>query len=456
MLRLIPKKALLLFSGDFCLIYAAFFLSTFLRAGDLRWLVLEPSLTGPAIILIYFMSFYLLDVYSFDLGFRSVRYLYRFLAANAAAATAVSAAFFFLPYIKTGRGVLLITTAMAAFFTFSWRLLFEVVFGRFLGRVKNMLIVDAGPAGRALCAAVHGRFDYRVSGFLDDDPMTWGARHSPTVLGGTEMLSDENLTRNISTVVMDISQMKNPDTLKRALQCKLRGILVYDLPTFYEDVMGKLPVEYMDDRSLVGNPLVGVRRNTYNLKGKRVLDIAFSVLGLLLSLPITLPAAAAIKLESKGPVFYRQRRTGYRNRTFEAVKFRSMTVDAEQNGAVWAGQNDARVTKVGRLIRKYRIDEIPQMWNVLRGEMSFIGPRPERPEFVVTLEKKIQYYSLRHSVKPGITGWAQVNYPYGASEEDALEKLKYDLYYINYLSPALDFHILLRTVKIVLFGRGAR
>jgi len=445
---------MLLLTGDACLIYAGLLLSAWLRAGALGRPVLEPSWPGLAILLFYFLSFYLFDLYAFDLGFRSAKYFYRFLAANAGVAIAMSAAFYFLPFLETGRGALLILAGMVAISTFSWRLFVEWVFRRFLGRVREMLIVDSGSAGRALCSEVNGKFDYRVTGFLDDDPSTWGLRNSPVVLGGTAMLSDWNLMRNINTIV--IAQLKSPEALKKALQCKLKGILVYDIHTFYKDVMGKLCVEHMDDLRFVSNPLSGVRRNIYNLKCKRLLDIAFSLLGLSLSLPITILTAAAIKLESRGPVFYCQKRMGHKGKVFKAVKFRSMRVDAEINGAVWADKDDPRVTKAGRFIRKYRIDEVPQMWNVLRGEMSFIGPRPERPKFVTMLEKNIPYYSLRHSVKPGITGWAQVNYPYGASEKDALEKLKYDLYYINYLSPALDFYILLRTAKIILFGKGAR
>jgi lipopolysaccharide/colanic/teichoic acid biosynthesis glycosyltransferase len=169
-----------------------------------------------------------------------------------------------------------------------------------------------------------------------------------------------------------------------------------------------------------------------------------------------LVAALAIKLDSKGPILYRQQRVGTNNKLFEIVKLRSMRIDAEADGAVWANEQDARVTRVGRLIRKLRIDEIPQMWSVLKGEMSFIGPRPERPEFMDTLNGNIPYYYLRHSIRPGITGWAQVSYPYGASEHDAFEKLQYDLFYIKNLSPFLDFHILLKTVKTVLFRKGSR
>ena len=189
---------------------------------------------------------------------------------------------------------------------------------------------------------------------------------------------------------------------------------------------------------------------------KGIIDSCLSLLSLLISVPIIIATAIAIKLDSNGPILYRQKRVGHNGKIFELIKFRSMSVDAEKDGAEWAQENDKRVTRVGKFIRRWRIDEIPQMWNVLKGEMSFIGPRPERLEFVEILQRETPSYALRHSVRPGITGWAQVNYPYGASKEDALEKLQYDLFYIKNLSIFLDMHILLKTIKIVLFGKGAR
>jgi exopolysaccharide biosynthesis polyprenyl glycosylphosphotransferase len=189
---------------------------------------------------------------------------------------------------------------------------------------------------------------------------------------------------------------------------------------------------------------------------KRLLDLALSFAGLLLSLPITLVTALVIKLESPGPIFYFQERIGEKERRFQVIKFRSMRLDAEKDGPIWANLNDNRVTRFGRFIRMARIDEIPQMWNVLKGEMSFVGPRPERPVFVKQLVEKIPYYSLRHNVKPGITGWAQICYPYGASEEDALRKLEYDLYYLKNISLRLDLGIIFMTAKTILFQRGAR
>ena len=184
--------------------------------------------------------------------------------------------------------------------------------------------------------------------------------------------------------------------------------------------------------------------------------MCISLAMLALTAPVMLLAALCVRLDSPGPVIYAQKRVGLRGREFTVYKFRSMTVDAEKNGAVWASAHDARVTRVGRILRKLRIDELPQLWNVLRGDMSFIGPRPERMEFVRRLERVIPFYWVRHSVKPGLTGWAQVCFPYGASEEDARIKLEYDLYYIKNMSLLLDLNILFKTVGVVLFPRGAR
>jgi sugar transferase (PEP-CTERM system associated) len=323
-------------------------------------------------------------------------------------------------------------------------------------KMERVVIAGAGKAGRALYDALKTRQGYQVVGFIDDDPTTWGRSYSPSVLGGSEVLHEMAAMDELDTVVIAITGIKGPRLLRSALQCKMRGVRVYDMPTFYKKLTGKLPVEHLDDFWLVNTPIAGVMRNIYTTRIKAASDVLLSAAGLVLSSPVLLLSALAIRLESRGPVFFRQKRVGLNNRVFEVVKLRSMRADAEREGAVWAEKGDPRVTRVGRVIRKLRIDEIPQMWNVLRGEMSFVGPRPERPEFVSLLGRKIPYYSLRHFVKPGITGWAQVNYPYGASEEDALEKLKYDLFYIKHLSPILELKILVKTAKVVLFGKGAR
>ncbi len=248
----------------------------------------------------------------------------------------------------------------------------------------------------------------------------------------------------------------SPELFKQIVQAKFNGVEIYDMLSVYQSITGKIPVLHTNDRWLWDADIYGIKKNLYNTKIKAVLDKFFAVTGIILSSPVMLITAVLIKLDSKGPVFYSQQRVGKDGKIFTLFKFRSMRADAETEGAVWAEKNDSRVTSIGRIIRLLRIDEIPQMWNVLKGDMSFIGPRPERPEFVECLSKEIPYYSLRNSVKPGITGWAQVNYRYGASKEDSLEKLQYDLFYIKNVSLILDIIILFVTIRVVLFGRGAR
>lgn len=238
------------------------------------------------------------------------------------------------------------------------------------------------------------------------------------------------------------------------LHRRLNGLQVVSLTQIYEHFWGKLPVHFIENKWLLTTEGFSITHNPVGLRIKRLMDIGFSILLLLLTWPVLLLTILAIKLESPGPVFFRQVRTGKDGKDFSIVKFRSMTVDAEKDGAQWAQKNDARVTRVGKWIRLTRIDELPQILNVLKGDMSFIGPRPERPEFNEKLEQHIPYYQLRHLLRPGITGWAQVMYPYGASVEDAIEKLQYELYYIKNYTVRLDLLIILKTIRIVLFGKG--
>ena len=262
------------------------------------------------------------------------------------------------------------------------------------------------------------------------------------------------LSKQVKPPLSALDDRRGTMPIAELLHSKLRGRIIEDGVSFYEAITGKILVEKVNPAWLIFSEGFDYGRLTYLIK--RVLDLTLAVVGLCLSLPISLLTALLIKLESPGPVFYLQERVGERGKVFPIIKFRSMRQDAEKNGAVWASKDDCRVTRVGGFIRKVRIDEIPQMWNVIRGQMSFVGPRPERPVFVEQLVEKLPYYSLRHAAKPGITGWAQVCYPYGASEEDALRKLEYDLYYIKHQSIFLDLLIIFRTAKTVLFRKGSR
>jgi sugar transferase (PEP-CTERM system associated) len=454
--KILSKKKFLLFLGDVLLIPIAYFLSLVIRFGIEDYWLLKPSLGGLFFVMCYIFIFYIADLYELERSFKSVRYIFRFMSAIVISAIITLGAFYFIPRLWFGRGIFVIINVLIGLFTYCWRLLFEFIFRNILYVTKNVAILGSDNMIEFLAKDIELHGPFKVKGYVCEKLSNNTDCNKKSVLGTYKELLEIVDKESIDIVVISATHLENAELLKYAVDCKMKGVEVVDMPTFYEEVTGKVPVELINDLWFVTTPISGVKRSIYNLKVKRVLDIVFSVIGLILSIFITIPVAILIKLESKGPIFYRQKRVGLSNQIFECIKFRSMTADAEKNGAVWASKNDSRVTKVGKIIRKLRIDEIPQMWNVLKGEMSFIGPRPERPEFVDLLVKKIPYYNIRHSVKPGITGWAQVCYPYGASEEDALEKLKYDLFYIKNLSFFLDFQILLKTAKVVILGKGAR
>jgi exopolysaccharide biosynthesis polyprenyl glycosylphosphotransferase len=258
----------------------------------------------------------------------------------------------------------------------------------------------------------------------------------------------------VTDVVIATDMPFNEKAVSVLMKLRAMGSFIYDLTTFYEQHLSKVPVLHLKHGWFLNSSGFYLLQNAFGIKLKRLLDILISTFLLLLLSPIMLFVSMLIKLDTHGPVFYSQTRTGLNGENFLLHKFRTMCVDAEKNGAVWANKNDARITRVGRVLRKSRIDELPQLWNVLKSEMSFIGPRPERPEFIEDLEKQIPFYELRHLIKPGITGWAQVMYPYGASLEDAQEKLEYDLFYIKKYSLLLDFSILMKTLRVILRHQG--
>ena len=258
-----------------------------------------------------------------------------------------------------------------------------------------------------------------------------------------------------SGILIDDTIKPLPNALaKQLMQMRLRGINIYSMESYYEHFLQKIPPAFIKDDWFAFTSGFRLFHNHLNLRIKRCADFVVASLVLVLIFPLLLPIALAIKLDSRGPIFYRQIRTGLEGDRFYLYKFRSMYEDAEQRGAQWARDHDPRITRVGRVLRTTRLDELPQLWNVLMGEMSLIGPRPERPEFDIKLEQEIPYYRIRYLVRPGITGWAQVMYSYGASIEDAYQKVAYDLYYIKNYSLLLDLVILLKTVRVVLLGKG--
>lgn len=274
---------------------------------------------------------------------------------------------------------------------------------------------------------------------------------------GDMSLNQYSRANNIDEIVVAMDDRRGNIPVDDILQCKMQGVTVIDVSTFYERQLGKMKLDSLHPSNFIFSD--GYTQAVLKNSGKRVFDIAASCLLLLIVFPFMLLVALAIYVESgfNGPIIYRQVRVGLNGLPFEILKFRSMRTDAEKDGiAKWAQSNDSRITRVGAFIRRTRLDELPQLFNVLRGDMSFVGPRPERPQFVTELAKSIEYYEMRHHVKPGITGWAQICYPYGASEDDAREKLQYDLYYLKNYSLFLDITVLLQTVQVILWGKGVR
>jgi len=293
-----------------------------------------------------------------------------------------------------------------------------------------------------------------VVGFVDNDPELVGkSLINPKVIGLTSDLRAIVKKENIDRIVVAIGDRRGHFPTQELLRLSLSGdVSIEESASFYERLTGRVLLDMIRPSWLIFSSRG--QRARINEFARIIMHRSVALIGALLSLPIAIITAVLIKIDSRGPVFYKQERVGKNGRPFTLIKFRSMRVDAEKDGPVWAKTEDERTTRVGRIIRKIRVDEIPQFWSILRGDMNFVGPRPERPHFVAQLAQEIPFYEQRHLIPPGLTGWAQIKYPYGASIEDARQKLQYDLYYIKNQSLTLDATILFETVKTILFGRG--
>jgi sugar transferase (PEP-CTERM system associated) len=401
------------------------------------------------------LTLYLADLYKTDFRIRRVELASRLFLALAAAATTTAAIGFAIPPLRLGRLAFLHVVGFVALGLLTSRLAW-IALGPKRRSNHRVLVLGAGASAAALPELqFSGTRPFTILGFLEDAPDA--ADRVPVgfeLLGKTKDLLSIADDLRPDLVLVALTEMRRALPAEDLLECRLRGINVEEWPTFYEKQTGKILVTNLRPSWLIFSNGFVKTETTRMLK--RVMDVGLALIGLTLSLPVMALVGIAVKLTSKGPVLFRQQRVGERGRIFVLNKFRSMTVDAERHGAVWAQAHDPRVTRVGRWLRRTRLDELPQFWNVLVGDMSFVGPRPERPEFVGTLQKQIPFYMARHAVKPGITGWAQVRHHYAASIEDSMEKLQYDLYYIKNLSPLLDLVILMSTLQVVLFARGSR
>jgi sugar transferase (PEP-CTERM system associated) len=444
----------------FCDIAAAllsYVLGHYLRLGDMQNLNAIDDILGlQAMIyaLIVLISGYFSELYTADRTLVRTELAARIAVSVMVAFFFLSACFYAVPDMALGRGVLSLALLLFGVMQYMIHRIYHS-FQTLPQFAINIMILGTGPLAEIIRRSIPlSTQNYAFVGFIQ--PLSGMPVVAPDQIVGTVDQIESILAREkVGKLIVSMTERRGVLPVKNLLNCKLRGVEILDSPSFYEQLTGKLLVEDIQPSWFIYSS--GFRFTSARRAWKRALDIVLAFLGILLVLPFLPIVAVLIKLTSPGPVLFRQRRVGERGREFTLIKFRTMCDNAEkETGPVWASENDPRITRLGALLRKIRIDEIPQLFNVLKGDMSFIGPRPERKEFVERLSEKIPYYGKRHFVKPGVTGWAQVKYPYGASDEDALEKLRYDLYYIKNYSFTLDLIIILETIKVVLFGRGGR
>ncbi len=406
------------------------------------------------VVMVLFSGFFC-ELYSGDRRQERLELAARIAVTQMFAFLTLSAIYYMIPQVMIGRGFLTLSLLLCGLCQYLLHRGHQMLTS-LPGFAQRVLILGVGPLAQTIEGTIpRFRTNYVFAGYVrpEGDPMTVPPEQ---VLGEIDQIQEVIEKARAHKVVVSITERRGVLPVRELLSCKLAGgVDVVDSLTFYEQMTGKLLIENIQPSWFIYSN--GFRVTAFMRFYKRMFDLLFSGLGIVLALPALPVIALLVKFDSPGPVLFRQKRVGERNREFFVYKFRTMCQDAEkQTGAVWAQANDPRITRVGGILRKTRLDEIPQLFNVLKGDMSFVGPRPERPEFVEKLNEKIPYYAKRHFMKPGVTGWAQVCYPYGASEEDALEKLRYDLFYIKNYSLMLDFLIIFETIKVVLYGRGGR
>ncbi len=440
-----------------CSILGAIAVAAYLRFGDrvldyfwedwIRWLLI-PFVTQ---VCLYYSDLYDLRVISDrrEVFVRAVR-------ALGATSFVLAAVYYWFPDLVIGRGVFILSALCVITFVLGWRIVFEWA-NRHVGARERLLLVGTDDSAVRLARELYERrnLGVEIAGFIDPDPERIGLPVlNPGVVGAIDDIPTVARALRVDRVVVSLADARGKLPMDKLLEMRLDGVAFDHLASVYEEYTGKIAVENLRPSWLIFAP--GFRKGRLPLAAKRAVDVVASGLGLIIAAPLMLAIAAAIKVTSPGPVFYHQRRVGRQGLIFVLHKFRSMTPNAEEKtGPIWTTEGDARITRVGSLLRKTRLDELPQLWNVFRGEMSLVGPRPERPEFVSSLARDIPFYAQRHIVRPGITGWAQVSYQYANSVDTTLEKLQYDLFYIKNLSLALDAFILFKTVKTVLHRRGA-
>jgi len=463
----IPKRTLILGISEACLISLALVAAALARLGAGEASFMMTYQYGSLKILFVSVAFmacmYYFELYDSAIVSDRREVLVRLIQVLGVAYIVLGLFYYLYPPVRLGRGVFHIGFLFVGLLLLLWRGLFSVI-NSTQGFAERVVILGDGPLATSLQHEIETRpeLGIRVTGCaqmpaIGTHPSNREPGRMSITLPQSSVGGDAEAHRQlgVNRIIVAMEERRGKLPVDVLLSLKHRGVLVQDGNDVYESITGKVPIESIRLSWLLFSPGNGASR--LFLFYKRFASLFSSIVGLLLSLPLIPFVIAAIKVSSPGKVLYRQTRVGRDGVVFRCYKFRTMRADAEaDSGPTWATDDDPRITRVGRFLRKTRIDEIPQLLNVFRGDMSLIGPRPERPEFVAALKEQIPYYDLRHSVRPGITGWAQILYKYGSSVEDAREKLRYDLYYIKNASAGLDLLIFLNTIKIVLLGRGAK
>jgi sugar transferase (PEP-CTERM system associated) len=454
-------RLLVLIGFESALIIGAVVLAAWLRLGTSAWdlMVAENGWWKAGLVAaVCQLCLYYADLYDLRVVADHRELVVRALQSLGAASLVLALLYYLFPDLILGRGVFLIAAAFVVAIIVGWRLAFSWL-ARRARPTERLLLVGTGVAAADLVVELRDRraeLGVEIVGFVDTDHSQAGLLpDGPGIIGTIEDIPAIVRDRDVDRVVVSLADARGKLPMERLLDMKLAGVQFDHLATVYEEYTGKIAVENLRPSWLIFSE--GFRKSRALSALKRGGDVVAALAGLIISSPLLVICAVLVKLTSTGPVLYHQKRVGQRGKSFQVHKFRSMRRDAEAaTGAVWAKPgDDPRVTWAGRILRRTRLDELPQLWNVLVGDMSLVGPRPERPEFVKDLTVQIPFYGQRHVVKPGLTGWAQVRYEYGASVEDSMEKLQYDLFYIKNLSMPLDIYIILETVKTVLMRRGS-
>jgi sugar transferase (PEP-CTERM system associated) len=457
----IPANASLLVVTDALLMAGGVALAAVVRFADgaLIWHYLYSPLTAArfaVIAAVCILTFYYHDLYDWRVLRQHGELFIRLFQSLGLACLALAIVYYFDEDLSPGRGIAVLAALAILVFTMGWRLLLGKA-GLLAGSAERVLILGTGKAGIELVREFVARpeLNVRVVGFLDEKGENIGLRLvNPGIIGAVSDVESVTQEEKIDRVILSLAERRGRTPVRELLRMKFTGIGIEDAHSVYESITGRILLEHLSPSWLILSD--GFRKSSWLMIAKRMGDILISLLVLLFTWPILALIALAVWSETGTPILFRQERTGLNGRPFEMLKFRSMYQNAEENGPSWTAHADDRITRVGRLIRKSRLDELPQLFNVLKGEMSLVGPRPERPCFCQLLEEQVPFFALRHSLRPGITGWAQIKYQYGASIEEARSKTEFDLFYVKHMSLFLDLFILFETAKVMLLGRGAK